>query len=110
MPRGLSLAKVTRSTEDGPGFTSSTFEEVTRGYVNSMPCEELQAEWLQALRDAHRSFRLDAEPHLYVSTGQVEIIINDRSEHLGITLGDISGSGSYLSCSSPTIWSFNDPH
>jgi hypothetical protein len=110
VPQGLSLSKVTRSTEDGPGFTSSTFEEVARSYVNDLPCDELQAQWLMALRAAHRSFRLDAEPHLYASTGQVEIIVTDRPEHLGITIGDISGSGSYLSCSSPFIWSFNDPH
>jgi hypothetical protein len=108
VPQGLSPAKVTMSTNDGPGFLTSTYKEVTRTYANSRPCAELQAEWLKALGDAHRSFRLHPEPHLYVSIGQVEIIINDRHEHLGITIGDITGSGSYLSCSAPFIWSFND--
>jgi hypothetical protein len=110
VPQGLSPAKVTRSTNDGPGFFSSTYKEVTRTYVNSLPCAELQAQWLKVLGDAHRSFRLNPEPRLYVGSGQVEIVINDRHEHLGITIGDITNSGSYLSCSSPFIWSFNDSH
>ena len=110
VPQGITFVKEVRSTEDGPGFTTTQSEQVTRVFHNSLPCTTLQEEWIGALRRAGRSFSLDLEPRLGGASGLSTIIINDRPEHLGITLGAITNDGSYISCNAPFIWSFNSPH
>lgn len=98
------------STNDGPGFSTSHSEEVTRTFANGLPCTELQALWVDALRQAHRSFTVTPEPHLFGTSGQAEIVISDRPENLGITLGYIDSDGTYTQCTSPFVWSFNSLH
>jgi len=110
VPEGLRFVKEVRSTEDGPGFTTTHSEQVTRTFDNSLPCPTLQEEWVNALRRAGRSFTLDLEPRLGGASGLSMITVNDRPEHLGITLGSIANDGSYISCATPFIWSFNAPH
>ena len=109
VPRGVTLVKVERAVNDGPGFTASRFKEVDVSYKTSLPCGTLQQRWIEALRRSKRSFTLNPEPRLYVSSGQVEIVITDRPEHLGITLGSIANNGSYIRCNAPFVWSFNSP-
>jgi hypothetical protein len=53
---------------------------------------------------------MDREPALYVGEGQVEIVITDRPENLGITLGLITNKGAYIECGGPFIWAFNHLH
>lgn len=110
VPAGVTLQKVTSATSDGPGFTTTHSEGVTRVYASALACDELQARWVAALRRAQRSFHLDAEPRLFGSSGQANIAITDRPEELGVTLGDIATDGHYLECRSPFVWSFNQPH
>ena len=110
VPRGITLKNVDEVINDGPGFTNTHFQEVSRSYSNSLPCGTLQRRWIDALRKAKRSFHLLPEPRLYVASGQMEIVITDRPEYLGITLGSLSNQGNYTRCNSPFIWSFNSPH
>jgi hypothetical protein len=110
VPQGITLVKEIRSTEDGPGFTTTHSEQVTRTFHNPLPCTTLQEDWGSALRRAGRSFTLDLEPRLSGASGLSRITIDDRPEHLGITLGAISNEGNYISCDAPFIWSFNSPH
>ena len=110
VPQGITFVKEVRSTEDGPGFTTTQSEQVIRVFHNSLPCTTLQEEWIGALRRAGRSFSLDLEPRLGGASGLSTIIINDRPEHLGVTLGAITSKGNYISCNAPFIWSFNSPH
>jgi hypothetical protein len=107
LPPGIVYVKEQRSVENGPGFTSDTFKEVTLTYSNTLPCLTLQQRWLDALRKARRSFRLVLESHLYGGSGQAEIDIRDRPGHLGVTLGSITNGDSYIECKAPFIWSFN---
>lgn len=110
VPAGLQFLSEQRSTNDGPGFSTQKAEEVTRIYRNSLPCGELEQRWLSQLAAAHRTARIDREPTLYVAEGQVEIVITDRSENLGITLGSITNKGVYIDCGGPWIWAFNHLH
>ena len=110
VPANLQFLSEQRSTNNGPGFSTLKFEEVTRTYRNSLPCGELEQRWLSQLAAAHRTVRIDREPTLYVAEGQVEIVITDRSENLGITLGSITNKGAYIECGGPWIWAFNHLH
>ncbi len=110
VPQGITFVKEVRSTEDGPGFTTTHSEQVTRTFHNPLPCTTLQDEWVTTLRRAGRSFTLDLEPRLFGANGLSRITINDRPEHLGITIGAITNEGSFISCDAPFIWSFNSPH
>ena len=107
VPSGIMYVREQRSVEHGPGFTSSTFDEVTLTYSNTLPCLTLQQRWLDALRKAGRSFRLVLEPHLFGTSGQAEIDVTDRPGNLGVTLGSITNDGTYIGCKAPFIWSFN---
>ena len=110
VPRGLTFVREVSSTEDGPGFTTTHSEQVTRTFRNPLPCTTLQEEWVGVLRRAGRSFTVDLEPRLGGETGLSRITITDRPEQLGITLGAITNEGSYISCNAPFVWSFNSPH
>lgn len=110
VPAGVTLVHQASSTNDGPGFSTTHSEEVTRTFANAMACTELQARWVDALRRAHRTFTVTPEPHLFGSSGQAEIVISDRPENLGVTLGGIDSDGTYTRCTSPFVWSFNSPH
>jgi hypothetical protein len=110
VPAGLQFLSEQRSTNDGPGFSTLKFEEVTRTYRNSLPCGALEQLWLSQLAAAHRTARIDREPTLFVGSGQVGIVITDRSENLGITLGSITNKGAYIECGGPWIWAFNHLH
>ena len=110
VPGGLQFLSEDRSTNDGPGFTQQKFEEVTRTYRNSLLCGALEQRWLSQLAAARRTIRIDREPALYVGRGRVEIVITDRRENLGITLGSITNHGEYIECGGPFIWAFNHVH
>ena len=110
VPAGLQFLSEQRSTNNGPGFSHQKSEEVTRTYRNSLPCGVLEQRWLSQLAAARRTIRIDREPALYVGEGQVEIVITDRPENLGITLGLITNKGAYIECGGPFIWAFNHLH
>ena len=90
---------------DGPGFTSSKFEQVTRQYSANLPCDVLENSWADVLRAAGRRFKITNYPHKFGVTGSLEIEIDDRPEILVITIGNDSGP-----CASPFVSSFNRPH
>jgi hypothetical protein len=99
VPPGVTFVRQQQSLNDGPGFTTSKFEEVTREYSCNVPCESLKQSWADVLRVAKRPFQIS-------SIGSLEIItITDRPEHLGITIGDGPNH-----CRSPFVWAFNSPH
>ena len=110
VPAGLQFLSEQRSTNNGPGFSHEKFEEVTRTYRNTLPCDALEERWLSQLAAAGRRIRVDRESKLYVGEGQVEIVITDRPENLGITLGSITNKGAYIECGGPFIWAFNHLH
>ena len=110
VPEGVHFLSEGHMTNHGPGFSSQISEQVSRTYGNSLPCGVLEQRWQSALTAAHRQFRIHREPYLYVATGQVEIVVTDRPENLGITLGGITNQGAYIGCSGPFIWAFNHLH
>jgi hypothetical protein len=110
LPAGLQFLSEQRSTNNGPGFSHQKFEEVTRTYRNGLSCDILEQRWLSQLAAAGRTARIDREPTLHVGDGQVEIVITDRPENLGITLGVITNKGAYIECGGPFIWAFNHLH
>ena len=104
-PMGLTFVRESRSVEDGPGFTTATYKEVTRQYASEMSCQTLEHNWSVVLRRAHREFRIDNIPHKFGSIGSLGIVITDRPENLGITIGTDDGA-----CGEPFVYSFNSPH
>jgi hypothetical protein len=105
VPTGLTFVKEVRSVADGPGFTTSKFEEVVRQFHNTIPCLALELSWSATLRAAHRQFRVDNHPHTFGSIGSLGIMLTDRPEHLGITIGADNGY-----CRAPFVYAFNPPH
>jgi hypothetical protein len=104
VPIGVTLVRESRSVEDGPGFTTATYKEVTRQYVSEMSCQILEQNWSDLLRRAHRQYRIDNVPHKFGSIGSLGIVITDRPENLGITLGADDGA-----CRKPFVYSFDSP-
>lgn len=109
VPQGVTFVREQRSVNDGPGFTTSTARQVTRRFANTEACPLLQQRWVAALRAAHRQYHLNAEPHLSGDSGLMEIVLDDRGENLGITVGSLNGDGSWISCTAPFVWSFENP-
>jgi hypothetical protein len=108
VPRAVTFVKETQTVEDGPGFTSAKFEQVSRVYRNPLPCSGLVRAWSTALRQAGRKFRRWDYPHMFGAAGLFGITILDRPEHLGITIGnDYLGANQ---CPRPFIYAFNQPH
>jgi len=105
VPMGVTFVREGRSVEDGPGFTTATYKEVSRQYVSEMSCQVLEHTWSVVLRRAHREFRIDNVPHKFGSIGSLGIAITDRPENLGITIGTDNGA-----CGKPFVYSFNSPH
>jgi len=109
VPTGVALIGQQRAVNDGPGFTTSTSRQVTLRFASSLACPTLERRWVTALRRNGRRFHVEAQPHLSGASGLNEIVLDDRPEHLGVTLGSISGDGAWIACSSPFVWSFEDP-
>lgn len=105
VPMGVTFVREGRSVEDGPGFTTATYKEVSRQYVSEMSCQVLEHTWSVVLRRAHREFRIDNVPHKFGSIGSLGIVITDRPEDLGIAIGTDHGA-----CGKPFVYSFNSPH
>lgn len=105
VPKGVTFVREVQSTQHGPGFTTATFEEVDRQLVDAFSCQSLERSWAAVLRRAHRKFRYDNVPHKFGAIGSLGIVITDRPENLGITIGTDSGI-----CSKPLIYAFNNPH
>lgn len=104
VPMGVTFVREDRSVEDGPGFTTATNKEVSRQYRSETPCHVLENRWSVVLRRAHRDFRVDNVPHKFGPIGSLGIVITDRPENLGITIGTDDGS-----CGKPFVYSFNSP-
>lgn len=104
LPGSVTFVHHQQSVEDGPGFTTSTFREVADQYKSSVPCAALESSWADALRRAHRQFKIDNVPHKFGAIGSLGIDITDRPENLGITIGTDDGA-----CATPFVYSFNNP-
>ncbi len=104
MPTGVTYVRDVRSVEDGPGFTTARYKEVTRQNVSELSCQVLEHAWSVVLGRAHRQFRIDNVPHKFGPIGSLGIVITDRPEHLGITIGTDDGA-----CAKPFVYSFNNP-
>ena len=101
VPAGVTFVGERRFISDGPGFTTSKSEQVTRTFTASVPCQQLLAEWTAVL-DAQR---IRYTVHQYPQPPGIEIVIRDGNpEFLGVTLG-LSGR-----CGAPFVWSFNRLH
>lgn len=101
VPDAVQFVTERQTMEDGPGFTTSKFEEVTREFQASLSCAALETAWRASLAGSHRGFRVLRGT---ANGGMLQIELTDRPEHLGITLGrsDV--------CGTPFIWAYNDPH
>ena len=104
VPTGVTFVRQVQSTQDGPGFTTTTFREVDRQFVSTRSCQSLERSWAAVLRKAHRRFRYDNVPHEFDAIGSLGIVITDRAENLGITIGTDNGD-----CNKPFIFAFNNP-
>jgi hypothetical protein len=104
VPTGVTYVREVRSVEDGPGFTTARYKEVSRQYVSETSCQALEHAWSVVLGRAHRQFRVDNVPHKFGSIGSLGIVITDRPENLGITIGADDGA-----CGKPFVYSFNNP-
>lgn len=105
VPMGVKYVSEVRSVEDGPGFTTATYNEVSRQYASETSCQALEHAWSVVLRRAHREFRIDNVPHKFGPIGSLGIVITDRPENLGITLGTDDGA-----CGKPFVYSFDNLH
>ena len=105
MPPGVTFVRESQAINDGPGFTTTKSEEVARQYASTLGCAELERAWGNALSGAHRHFRIANYPHSFGATGSLGIIITDRPQVLGITIGTDDGH-----CEAPFVYSFNQPH
>lgn len=88
---------------DGPGFTSTKFPEVTQKFATSLDCHDLERSWLTALRSAHIAFTIHS-----ISTGTtssfIVIAIRETPPYLAITPG-----GAANGCPSPSVEAYTDP-
>ena len=105
VPAGVMFVRQVQGINDGPGFTTTKSEQVTRQYRTTLPCQVLENSWVEALRAAGRRYRIAHYPRKFGAVGSLEIEINDRPEPLGITLGTDDGN-----CANPFVYSFNLPH
>lgn len=105
VPTGVTFVRQVQSTQDGPGFTTTTFREVDRQFVSARSCQSLERSWAAVLRRAHRTFRYDNVPHKFGAIGSLGIVITDRPENLGVTIGTDNGE-----CNKPFIYAFDNPH
>lgn len=105
VPKGVRFVSEVRSIEDGPGFTTTKSEQVVRQFATSLSCQALERSWAAALQGANRKFRFDNVAHKFGAIGSLGIVITDRPENLGITIGTDNGD-----CNRPFIYSFNSPH
>ena len=105
VPTGVTFVRQVQSTQDGPGFTTTTFREVDRQFVSTRSCQSLERSWAAVLRRAHRTFHYDNVPHKFGAIGSLGIVITDRPENLGVTIGTDNGE-----CSRPFIYAFSNPH
>ncbi len=105
VPTGVMFVRQVQSTQHGPGFTTTTFEEVVRQFASSQSCQSLERSWVAVLRQAHRKLRYDNVPHMFGATGSLGIVLIDRPETLGVTFGTDNGD-----CNRPFIYAFNSPH
>ena len=103
VPAGVTFVRQVQSTQHGSGFTTATFEEVARQFVTTQSCQNLERSWAAVLRRAYRNFRYDNVPHKFGAFGSLGIVITDRPENLGITIGTDNGD-----CSKPFIYAFNN--
>ena len=53
VPTGVAFVRESRSVEDGPGFTTATYKEVSRLYVSEMSCQEIWSTTGQSPCDEH---------------------------------------------------------
>jgi len=105
VPPGVTFISEGQSVEDGSGFTTTKYEEVVRRYASPLACDELERTWGDTLRAAHRRFRIANYPHSFGAIGSLGIVITDRPQNLGITIGTDDGH-----CGTPFVYSFNQPH
>ena len=101
VPAGLVFQGEREQINDGPGFTTEKFEEVTRTYSTDSSCPDLLRAWTAALAAAHLRYTVADYP----GAAGLRITLHRRTpQHLGITLG------SEGRCRAPFIWAFNAPH
>ncbi len=105
VPTGVTFVREVKSMQQGPGFSTTTFGEVVRQFVDTRSCQSLERSWAVVLRRADRKFRYNNVPHTFGAIGSLGIVITDRPENLGITIGTDSGA-----CNKPFVYSFNNPH
>jgi hypothetical protein len=92
-----------QSIEDGPGFGSGKFPEVSQGFMTGLSCSDLEAAWTTALRAAGIKFQVD-KPQATVGAPPEVILIHSRSPYLAITLGDAP-----THCNTPWVEAYTDP-
>jgi len=103
VPAGVNFVREDRSVQQSEGIPSS-YDEVDRDYTTSLSCKTLENRWMRVLQRANRQAQLNNQPHLWVSTGSLGIIITDRGISLGITLGETYGNES--DCRTPFLYAF----
>jgi hypothetical protein len=104
VPPRLRPGPIKQSTEDGPGFTTSKFREVSRGYRTSLTCRELEAEWTVTLRKARVPYSIVRHTRADFGYPQEILTLPASRAHLAITLGDGASH-----CSTPSIEAYTDP-
>lgn len=101
VPAGVTLLDESSTVNDGPGFTTSKAEQVTRRFSTSMTCADLTDAWSTTLRAHHIRYTLQN----YAGEAGIRLTIhNGYPEFLGITLGSLGR------CTAPFVWSFNRLH
>jgi hypothetical protein len=103
-PRDTAFVRQYRALNDGPGFTTAKSVVVVREYRTNLACRALQDSWAEALRAAGRPFRIANCPHSGWPGSVLGIEITDRTEFLGVTLGDDGH------CAKPFVYAFNRAH
>jgi hypothetical protein len=105
VPADVTFVRQSQSVNDGPGFTTAKSEQVTRQYRTDLSCELLERRWADVLRAAGRKYRVANYPHSYGTSGSLGIMLTDRPEVLGVTVGTDDGH-----CAQPFVYAFNRPH
>lgn len=105
VPQGVAFTTEGQSSEDGSGFTTKKFDQVSRQYSSTLPCDALERTWADALHGADRRFEIANYPNAFGASGSLGIRITDRTHPLGITIGNDAGH-----CNRPFVYSFNQPH
>jgi hypothetical protein len=102
---GVTFVGKDRTVEDRPGFTTAKYNVVDRSYNSSLSRQALERSWADALRRAHREFRIYHYRHKYGAIGSLEIHITDTPDNLGIDIGTDNGA-----CSNPFLLASDSPH